>query len=163
MAPAQLESRPKVKTSQGDKDALIEHLNEDLAGELQAITVYIQYSALLRGPHRSQLRELFQKEIPDEQGHAQLLADKIAVMGGIPTTEARAVPEAADEHQMLRNVLEAEERAVYDYTARAKEAEACGEIGLKVQLENQIVDETRHKEEVQQILAGIGHSDFDHA
>jgi bacterioferritin len=136
------------------REMLVDHLNGDLAGELQAIAMYIQYSALLRGPHRKELRDLFQAEIPDEQRHAQLLADKISVLGGVPTTTPRPVPRAIDPHEMLRQVLEAEEQAVADYTERAAEADDCGEMGLRVELENVIVDETRHKEEIAQILAG---------
>ncbi len=60
-----------------DLRALIDGLNEDLAGEYQAILMYIQYSAKLTGPYRRELRALFQSEIADEQGHAQFLADKI--------------------------------------------------------------------------------------
>jgi hypothetical protein len=35
---------------------------------------------------------LFQAEIGAEQGYAQFLADKIAALGGEPTTEPRPVP-----------------------------------------------------------------------
>ena len=72
-----------------DKGAIIHGLNHDLAGEYQAIVMYIQYSAKLTGPYRRELRALFQAEIMDEQGHAQFLADKIASLGGEPTTEPR--------------------------------------------------------------------------
>ena len=53
-----------------DEQALIDGLNHDLAGEYQAIVMYIQYSAKLTGPYRRELRALFQAEIADEQGHA---------------------------------------------------------------------------------------------
>lgn len=144
-----------------DRGTLIDHLNDDLAGELQAIIMYLQYAALVRGLHRIELRSLFQREIPDEQRHALLLADKIAVMGGTPITNPRPVPRAVSAYQMLRNIHAAEARAIADYTEHAAEAAAHGEIGLKVELENVIVDETRHKEEVEQILAGWNQPGFD--
>ena len=74
--------------------ALIEGLNHDLAGEFQAILMYIQYSAKLTGPYRRELRALFQAEVADETRHAQFLADKVAALGGEPTTKPRAVPQA---------------------------------------------------------------------
>jgi bacterioferritin len=49
-----------------DRQALIEGLNHDLAGEYQAIVMYIRYSAKLTGPYRRELRALFQAEIADE-------------------------------------------------------------------------------------------------
>src|SRR6201995_5879852 len=137
-----------------DRQALLEGLNQDLAGEYQAILMYPHYSAKLTGPYRKELRALFQAEIADEQGHAQFLSDKIAVLGGKPTTTPRPVPEASTPREMLLNVLEAEMQAIADYTERVQQAETFGDVGLKVSRENQISDETRHKEEVERIRAG---------
>ena len=137
-----------------DKQALIDGLNHDLAGEYQAIVMYIQYSAKLTGPYRRELRALFQAEIADEQGHAQFLADKIATLGGEPTTEPRPVPHADQPKEMLEHALAAEKQAIADYDERLRQAEAFGDVGLKVSLENQVADETRHKEEIERVLAG---------
>jgi bacterioferritin len=136
------------------RQALIDGLNQDLAGEYQAIVMYIQYSAKLTGPYRRELRALFQTEIADEQGHAQFLADKIASLGGDPTTEPRAVPDADQPREMLEHALAAEKQAITDYDARLRQADAFGDVGLRVSLENQVADETRHKEEIERVLAG---------
>src|SRR5690348_3177328 len=136
------------------RQALIDGLNHDLAGEYQAIVMYIQYSAKLTGPYRRELRALFQAEITDEQGHAQFLADKIATLGGEPTTEPRAVPPADQPREMLEQALAAEKRAIADYYERLRQADAFGDVGLRVSLENQVADETRHKEEIERVLAG---------
>ena len=133
---------------------LIDGLNEDLAGELQAILMYLHYSATLTGPYRQELRSLFQGEIADELGHAQFLSDKIAALGGKPTTNPRPVPDARDAREMLLRVLDAEKQTVRDYKRRVEQAERFGDVGLKVELENQISAETRHKEAVERILAG---------
>jgi bacterioferritin len=135
-----------------DNKTLIDALNEDLAGELGAIVQYLTYAAKAYGPFRPELVEFFTKEIPDEQGHATYLANKIVALGGEPTTEPRPVPQAATNREMLEAVLEAERRAVRDYTERAEQADKAGQVALRVQLENQIVDETRHAEETQRML-----------
>jgi len=139
--------------SADDRAELIDGLNHDLAGEYQAILMYTHYAAMLTGPFRKELRALFQAEIADEQGHAQFLADKIAVLGGEPTTQPWSVPHATNPHAMLENALAAETRTIADYTERIAQAEAFGDIGLKVDLESQVADETRHKEEIERILA----------
>jgi bacterioferritin len=131
---------------------LIEGLNGDLAGELGAIIQYITYAARTTGPFRPQLSAFFLGEVADEQGHAQFLANKIVALGGDPTTEARPVPAARTNKEMLEAVLDAERRAIRDYTARLKQAEEIGDVGLRVQLENQIADETQHAEETERIL-----------
>ncbi len=137
-----------------DRQALIDGLNHDLAGEYQAILMYTHYSAKLTGPYRRELRALFQSEIADEQGHAQFLADKIAALGGDPATQPRPVPQANLPREMLAHALEAEQQAITDYNGRIRQAESFGDFGLKVDLENQIADETRHKEELERIIAG---------
>ena len=135
-----------------DKQTLINHLNEDLAGELGAIIQYITYAAKATGPYRPQLAQFFLAEVADEQLHAQYLANKIVALGGEPTTEARPVPAAATDKEMLQEVLKAELQAGQDYTQRALEAEEYGDKGLVVQLEDMVRDETGHSEETERIL-----------
>lgn len=135
-----------------DKQTIIDALNEDLAGELGAIIQYITYAAKTTGPYRPQLSEFFLKEVPDEQMHAQYLANKIVALGGEPTTKAREVPPAGTNHEMVEAVLDAEKRAVADYTKRARQAEEFGDKGMVVALEDIVNDETGHKEETERLL-----------
>ena len=94
-----------------DKKKLIDNLNEDLAGELSAIIQYITYAAKATGPYRPQLAAFFLAEVADEQLHAQFLANKIVALGGEPTTEARPVPKAKTNREMLEAVTA--QREVY--------------------------------------------------
>src|SRR5262245_676170 len=142
----------KQASGGGARATLIAGLNEDLSGELGAIVQYLIYAAKTTGPFRPELSQFFLKEVPDEQGHAQFLANKIVALGGEPTTVPRPTPAAADNRTMLMKVLEAEKRAITDYTKRARQAEAYGDKGLQVQLENIIADETGHYEETERIL-----------
>ena len=135
-----------------DKQTLINHLNEDLAGELSAIIQYLTYAAKANGPFRPQLAQFFLTEVADEQLHAQFLANKIVALGGEPTTQPRPVPPAHTNRQMLEAILSAEQRAVNDYTERAREAEAYSDKGLMVQLEDMVRDESSHSEETARML-----------
>ncbi len=137
-----------------DKPEMIKLLNEDLAGELGAIIQYITYAAKATGPYRPQLAQFFLNEVPDEQGHAQYLANKIVALGGEPTTKAREVPAAKSDRDMVEAVRNAEQRAVSDYTKRAKQAEEFGDKGMVVQLEDMVRDETGHLEEAERLLRG---------
>lgn len=135
-----------------NKQALIDRLNEDLAGELGAIIQYLTYAAKTSGPFRPQLSQFFLAEVADEQLHAQFLANKIVALGGEPTTKPRPVPAARTNREMLEAVLAAERQATKDYTQRAKEAEEIGDKGLMVQLEDMVRDESGHSEETERIL-----------
>ncbi len=156
-ANARIAGSDKPRSAAVDQKSLIEGLNHDLAGEYQAILMYIQYSAKLTGPYRRELRALFQAEVTDETRHAQFLADKVAALGGEPTTKPCAVPQADQPREMLEQALAAEKQAIEDYDERLRQADSFGDIGLKVSLENQIADETRHKEEIERVLAGWDH------
>ena len=134
------------------KPELIDKLNEDLASELGAIIQYITYAARATGPYRPQLSQFFLAEVADEQLHAQYLANKIVAMGGEPTTMPRLVPLPKTNREMLEEVLKAEQLATDGYTQRAKDAEAYGDKGLVVQLEDFIRDESGHVEETERIL-----------
>lgn len=135
-----------------DKQTMIKHLNEDLAGELGAIIQYITYAAKATGPYRPQLAQFFLVEVADEQLHAQYLANKVVALGGEPTTTPRPVPAAKTNREMLEAVLAAERQATADYTQRAQEAEKLGDKGLMVQLEDMVRDESGHSEETERIL-----------
>ena len=135
-----------------EKKELIDALNEDLAGELGAIIQYLTYAAKATGPYRPQLAQFFLAEVADEQGHAQFLANKIVALGGEPTTVPREVPSADSNREMLEAVLAAERRAVADYSSRAQQADAFGDKGLAVQLEDMVRDESGHSEETERIL-----------
>ena len=135
-----------------DKKTMIDHLNEDLAGELGAIIQYLTYAAKATGPYRPQLSQFFLTEVADEQLHAQYLANKIVALGGEPHTKPRAVPAAKTNREMLEAVLAAERQATKDYTQRAIEADELGDKGMAVQLEDMVRDETSHFEEIDRIL-----------
>lgn len=123
-----------------------------IESELNAVIQYTAYAAKVTGPYRPQLSRFMLGEVPDEQRHAQYLANKIVDLGGEPSTTPKPVPEAKDNRAMVEAVLEAEKKAIADYTQRAKDAEEYGDKGLVVQLEDMVQDETAHYEETERIL-----------
>ena len=135
-----------------DVSELIDGLNEDLSAEYQAVVMYRTYAALVSGPWRQELRGFFEGEIPDELGHAAFLADKVVALGGTPAVSVPNVPIPRDVREMLETALQAEVDTIERYTRRIQQAEACGEIAIKVQLENLVVDESQHRDEIRRIL-----------
>jgi bacterioferritin len=135
-----------------DQKTLVENLNKDLASEFSAIIQYLTYAAKANGPYRPELSAFFLQEVADEQLHAQFLANKIVALGGEPTTTAAPVRPAGSNREMLEGVLAAEKEAIKGYVQRAKEAEAFGDVGLVVQLEDMVRDESEHSEETARML-----------
>ncbi len=135
-----------------DKQTLIDHLNGDLAAELGAIIQFTIYAAKATGPYRPELANFFLAEVSDEQLHAQYLANKIVALGGEPTTIPRLVIVSDSNQKNLETMLSDEKNIVKRYVERRSEAEAFGDYGLMVQIEDMIRDESNHAEEVERML-----------
>lgn len=133
--------------------ALIKGLNEDLAGEWQAVIMYRIYASMVQGPWRQELKAFFAGEIPEELAHAELLSDKIAALGGEPTWQPAPVKVHSDPKAMLQEALRAEEETIARYLKRRKQAESAGEPGLSIDYDTLIADETKHRDELRMILA----------
>ena len=135
------------------RQQLIDGLNEDLAGEFQAVIMYRLYASMVQGPYRQELRSFFANEIPEELRHAQILADKIAALGGTPAAIPAPVPVVAEAKGMLQAALKAEIETIDRYVKRRKQAESNSEYGLAAEFDTIIADETNHRDELQQMLA----------
>ena len=135
------------------KAKLLQGLNTDLQGEFQAVIMYRLYASMVQGPYRQELRAFFAGEIPEELGHAQILADKIAALGGTPTAQPAPVTVVNEPKQMLDAALKAEVDTIARYVQRRVDAEAAEEHGLVTDLDQVIADETKHRDELHQMLA----------
>ena len=132
--------------------ALLDGLNEDLAHEYAAVIQYRTYASAVTGPYRQELRQFFATEIVDELAHAQLLADKIVSLGGRPALQAATVRYTEEPRQMLEYSLEDEVATIGRYIERRAQAEQAGEVGLVVDLDDVIADETKHRDELRLML-----------
>lgn len=137
-----------------DNRKLIEGLNRDLANELGAVILYLYQTSTATGWEGEELREFLTPEITGELQHAIFLATKIAALGGKPTTEPTRFKSPKGVKDMMKYDLGLEREAVETYRQRALEAEEAGEYGLKIKLEEIILDETGHAEKIERIYKG---------
>lgn len=138
-----------------DKQILIQGLNEDLAAEWGTIMRYTYQSAKSFGISGAEVREMLEKEISDEMGHARYLTDVIVDLGGEPTTTPDEFDKPASLQEMLELDLEKETQDVKNYMEHAELADELGHIELKVKLEEIASDEQRHAREIRRILKGL--------
>jgi bacterioferritin len=137
------------------KKSLIDGLNEDLANELGASILYLYQTSVATGWDGEELREFLAPEVTGEMTHAIFLAQKIAQLGGTPTTMPKQHKCPKSVKDMLKFDLKLELEAIENYRMRAMQAEEAGEYGLKIKLEELLVDETGHAEQIQRILKGM--------
>ncbi len=133
------------------KKALIEGLNDAFNREITTVIRYLLQGSTIQGLKNERLRQAYRDEVADELGHAQYLADKIVMLGAMPRLHVQVSqkPPAIDE--MMERDLAAEESDIRHYRRLAKMAEQAGEIELKVRMEEQASDETRHAEQLRRL------------
>ena len=110
-----------------DRDRFVESLKEDLQTEFQSVVQYVQHTATITGPeYLSTVDELKVVHLGQELQHAQILADQIAFLGGVPTTRVPNVPEWTNSKEALRADLRLEERQLGRYRERFAQANELG-------------------------------------
>jgi|SRR2546428_12764717 len=137
------------------KDELIRGLNEDLAAEWGTIMRYTYQASKAIGLRGAELRDLLEKEIPDEMGHAKYLTDVITDLGGEPEMHPKEFAKPEDIKAMVELDLQMEEQDVRNYSRHAEIADGLGLTGLKVKLEELAADEYGHARDLRRILKGL--------
>ena len=127
------------------REQMIQLLNEDLAGEYQAIIAYIVYSQVLKGAAYTDIARELEAHAGEELAHAIRIAKQIDYLGGMPGVTPKLVKTSNDPVEMLRADLENERETVGRYRERIRQAEAMGEFALSETLRAIIVQEQEHE------------------
>jgi bacterioferritin len=127
------------------REQMIQLLNEDLAGEYQAIIAYTVYSQVLKGAAYTDIARELETHAGEELAHAIKIAKQIDYLGGMPGVTPKPVKTSNDPIVMLRADLENERTTVGRYRERIRQAEAMGEFALSETLRAIIVQEQEHE------------------
>ena len=127
------------------REQLVDFLNEDLAGEYQAIIAYTIYSQMLKGAAYTDIARELEAHAAEELQHAIKIAKQIDYLGGTPCVTPKPVKVSDDPVTMLRADLENERQTVKRYRLRIQQAEALGEYALSETLRGIIVQEQDHE------------------
>lgn len=127
------------------REQMIYLLNEDLAGEYQAIIAYTVYSQVLKGAAYTDIARELEAHAGEELAHAIKIAKQVDYLGGMPGVIPKPVKTSNDPVEMLRADLENERATVARYRVRIRQAEAMGEFALSEVLRGIIVQEQDHE------------------
>jgi bacterioferritin len=127
-------------------ETLVAGLNQALNREIAAVIRYMLQGSIINGLENEPLRQIYRQEVNDELKHAQYLADKIVMLGGTPRIDTEIPAPVTDVEEMMERDLLAEETDIVHYRRLAELAEAIGDTELKLKMEEQGADETRHAE-----------------
>lgn len=132
---------------------LIQALNKDLEKEMAGIVRYLHHSFIVFGPNRGPLVQMFRQQATESMTHAIQLGEKITALGGHPTVSVAQVFEPG--HQTVEDMIEEDLKAEKDqlklYSDQLKEF-GDDNLPMKLMLENIIVTEQTHVEEMEKYL-----------
>lgn len=135
-----------------DKKKVLEALNLDLEHEMAAIVRYLHHSFIVTGPNRGPLVQMFRTQATDSMQHAIKLGEKICALGGHPSVKIQEVYEPGEQtiEQMIEEDLEMEKQHLLMYE---KQLDIVADsTALKLMIEQIIVEETAHVEELEMYL-----------
>jgi bacterioferritin len=98
----------------GSKE-LLDALNEAISDELASIIQYMYHHVMGKGLASPAILGMFKSHAMDEMGHAYALAERIDLLGGVPTTSIGQIKAGGDLTKMVRDDLEGEHRAIEMY------------------------------------------------
>jgi bacterioferritin len=127
------------------RERMVELLNEDLAGEYQAIIAYVVYSQVLKGAAYTDIARELEAHAAEELSHALKISKQIDYFGGMPAVTPKPVKTSKDAKEMLRADLQNERETVGRYRERIRQAEAMGEFALSEVLRGIIAQEQEHE------------------
>jgi bacterioferritin len=106
------------------RDAIIAELIQAYGMELETVLNYIAHSTNLDGINAEEVREALKDDVKAEVGHAQALAMRIKILGGlVPGSKSltmnqdtlQPTPKTTDVETVIRGVIAAEDAACEQY------------------------------------------------
>jgi len=124
---------------------ILEHLNDRLAEELTAISMYMVHSEMCANWGYGKLHEAFEKQAIDEMKHAEMLIGRILFLEGSPSvSKLNRMNIAATVQDMVQADEDAETGAIKAYNATIAAAVELGDNGTREMIAKILQDEERH-------------------
>jgi bacterioferritin len=134
---------------------LVGAMNGALSEELASIIQYLWHHIQARGMHSAAIAERFKAISMVEMKHAEMIAERIDLLGGRPTIAVdRIVPGThGDVARMLRDNAKAEEDVIETYRGLIELAIEADDPVTRVILEDILADTEDHAHELRKLLA----------
>ena len=140
-----------------DKKEFIARLNKALSWELAGVIQYMQHGVMMTGPMRETLAEFFQDGSKEARDHAQILGERIAALGGVPSVEPAQIRQAATPEAMLEAALALEEDALQAWED-ALDAADVAPRGYAFWIEEHVAEEQEHVDGLRKMTGKVSFS-----
>ena len=134
---------------------LMELLNKAIARELQVSIQYMWQHVLWKGVKGFAVKDELKKIAITEMKHAEKIAERLAYLGGIPTTKPDPIFVGETLKEMIEQDKKDEENAIKLYKEIIKKAEEEGDIVTADIFKKILTDEEEHHDTFTSLLEEI--------
>jgi len=131
---------------------LIELLNRGIARELQVSVQYMWQHVLAKGVESAAVQDIFREIAITEMKHAEAIAERLAYLGGTPTTKPDPIFVGGSLKEMLQRDLKAEEEAITLYKQTIKVANEEDDVTTRRLFEEILGHEEEHHDTFTRLL-----------
>ncbi|MDQ2949343.1 MAG: bacterioferritin [Acidobacteriota bacterium] len=146
-----------------DRETVLRVLNEVLATELVCVLRYKRHYYMAAGIHAQSVAQEFLEHANEEQGHADLAAERIVQLGGAPNLNPEGLATRSHSQyiegesllDMIREDLVAERIAVESYNEIIRYL-GSDDPTTRTMMEKIMANEEEHAEDMKTLLESIG-------
>ncbi len=123
---------------------LKELLNDAIAREIQVSIQYMWQHVQSVGLKGEVVKDVFKKIAITEMKHAEAIAERLVMLGGIPTTKPSTITVGNDVDEMLKLDKKAEDEAIAMYKEIISVAQCAGDYTTAKLFIDILADEEEH-------------------
>ncbi len=147
----------------GDRQAVIKILNEALATEIVCVLRYKHHHYMAKGIHSQAVAEEFLEHANEEQGHADMIAERIVQLDGAPNFSPEGMLSRSHSEyvegetliDMIREDLIAERIAIESYSEIVRYLGDNDPTSRRL-MEQILANEEEHAEDMKSLLENVG-------
>jgi bacterioferritin len=134
---------------------LREMLNKGIARELQVSIQYMWQHVMAKGIEGAVVEDTFRQIAIAEMKHAEILAERLVFLDGVPTLNPDPVHIGHTLDAMLKENVQAEEEAIDLYKQAIQLASKEGDYTTRRMLEEILSNEEEHLDKFSTLLVGM--------
>jgi len=152
----------------GDRETVIRVLNEALATEIVCTLRYRRHYFMASGIHAQSVAQEFLQHANEEQGHADLISERIVQLGGAPDLNPQGLATRSHAEyvegdsliEMIREDLIAERIAIDSYAEIVRYLGQNDPTSRRL-MEQILANEEEHAEDMRTLLESLGNDGSD--
>lgn len=131
---------------------LLDIINKSITGELQALVQYMWQHVMAVGIASPAVREMFEDVAIDEMKHAEKLAERIDLLGGVPTTTIDNIVVGGTLEEMIQADLKSEDDTIKLYREAIRLSIEVDDPVTRLMFEELLGDEEEHQKAFADLL-----------